>query len=360
MNHFLEKMAQITPWTNSGKHCSASNVGISIHPPFGMLMPGRSYSIPAYRYGFNGKENDNEVKGDGNQQDYGARMYDPRLKKFLSVDPLTKNYPWYTPYQFAGNKVINSIDLDGLEDVLSIETKYADGLRVVEVYYKDEAFYECQRQRAAALLGRLLNELPDEGALVVSVSFENDLIKTENVKMAYNSSAIVITNRAIANRFWSVMSDGDKLITALQGDQGFDAVSDVVIGAAGLLGEVLAAPESGGSSISGVAFSSDQIMGGLNKVESLYNGTYDRNKTYNPLKATLEDVGKAIGDKNNNAGKIYDAVNLGFNIKNFCMAKGKILTNGLDTKNSLDAGSNLGGTIKGINDAEKNINYGEK
>lgn len=37
-----------------------------------------------YRYGFNGKENDNEVKGEGNQQDYGMRIYDPRLGKFLS------------------------------------------------------------------------------------------------------------------------------------------------------------------------------------------------------------------------------------------------------------------------------------
>jgi RHS repeat-associated protein len=60
----------------------------------------------AYRYGFNGKENDNEVKGQGNQQDYGMRIYDPRLVKFLSMDPLIRSYPWYTPYQFAGNKVI--------------------------------------------------------------------------------------------------------------------------------------------------------------------------------------------------------------------------------------------------------------
>ncbi|MEZ2442984.1 RHS repeat-associated core domain-containing protein [Chitinophaga sp. RCC_12] len=48
-----------------------------------------------YRYGFNGKENDNEVKGEGNQQDYGMRIYDPRLGRFLSVDPLTKGYPHY-------------------------------------------------------------------------------------------------------------------------------------------------------------------------------------------------------------------------------------------------------------------------
>jgi RHS repeat-associated protein len=69
----------------------------------------------AYRYGFNGKENDNEVKGSGNQQDYGMRIYDPRLGRFLSVDPLAVSYPWYTPYQFAGNMPIEAIDLDGLE-----------------------------------------------------------------------------------------------------------------------------------------------------------------------------------------------------------------------------------------------------
>ena len=56
-------------------------------------MPGRAYSATgAYRYGFNGKENDNEVKGEGGQQDYGMRIYDPRLGKFLSVDPLAKEY----------------------------------------------------------------------------------------------------------------------------------------------------------------------------------------------------------------------------------------------------------------------------
>ena len=32
------------------------------------------------------------------------------------MDPLTASYPWYTPYQFAGNKPIKFIDLDGLEE----------------------------------------------------------------------------------------------------------------------------------------------------------------------------------------------------------------------------------------------------
>jgi len=96
--------------------------------PFGMTMPGRSYEaagIDAHRYGYNGKENDNEVKGEGNQQDYGFRIYDPRVARFLSVDPLAPDYPWYTPYQFAGNTPIQAIDLDGLEPLLSDLVDYA-------------------------------------------------------------------------------------------------------------------------------------------------------------------------------------------------------------------------------------------
>lgn len=44
------------------------------------------------------------------------RIYDPRIGKFQSVDPLNKSYPWYTPYQFSGNTPIQSTDLDGAEE----------------------------------------------------------------------------------------------------------------------------------------------------------------------------------------------------------------------------------------------------
>ena len=82
--------------------------------PFGMQMPGRKYSNGGdYRYGFNGKENDKDM--DGNCYDYGFRIYNPALGRFLSTDPLSKSYPWFTPYQFAGNSPITFIDLDGLE-----------------------------------------------------------------------------------------------------------------------------------------------------------------------------------------------------------------------------------------------------
>ena len=86
-------------------------------------MPERSYASPVYRYGFNGKENDNEVKGEGNQQDYGFRISDPRLGRFLSVDPLTKSFPELTPYQYASNSPIVNIDLDGEEGMWYIFAK---------------------------------------------------------------------------------------------------------------------------------------------------------------------------------------------------------------------------------------------
>lgn len=76
---------------------------------------GSGSIVSGYRYGFNGKENDNEVKGEGNQQDYGMRIYDPRVGRFLSVDLISKKYPNLTPYQFASNTPIQAIDQDGLE-----------------------------------------------------------------------------------------------------------------------------------------------------------------------------------------------------------------------------------------------------
>ena len=93
----------------------AEVVSCSDYTPFGAPMNERTFSSNKYRYGFNGKENDNEVKGQGNQQDYGMRIYDNRLGRFLSVDPLTADYPELTPYQFASNRPIDGIDLDGLE-----------------------------------------------------------------------------------------------------------------------------------------------------------------------------------------------------------------------------------------------------
>jgi RHS repeat-associated protein len=89
--------------------------------PFGMYMPGRSFSSGSYRYGFNGMEKDDEVKGNGKSYTSYFRQYDPRLGRWNSVDPITASTPSWSPYRFGFNNPTLFIDPSG-----NIETKYVD------------------------------------------------------------------------------------------------------------------------------------------------------------------------------------------------------------------------------------------
>jgi RHS repeat-associated protein len=90
-----------------------------------MQIKEPSYSATDYRYGFNGKEKDPEgMGGGGSTYDYGFRIYNPQIAKFLSIDPLSPDYPWYTPYQFAGNSPTRYIDLDGLEEAEPLQYNF--------------------------------------------------------------------------------------------------------------------------------------------------------------------------------------------------------------------------------------------
>ena len=93
---------------------TADRVSATDYYAFGMPMPGRTFSSNQYRYGFNGMEKDDEMgKGDGNSYDFGARFYDPRLGRWLAVDPLAAKYPYASPYNFVLNSPLIAFDPDG-------------------------------------------------------------------------------------------------------------------------------------------------------------------------------------------------------------------------------------------------------
>jgi len=71
-----------------------------------------------YRFGFGGMEKDDEIKGSGNSLDFGARIYDSRLGRWLALDPLMKEYPSWSPYLGIGNSPILYIDIDGREIII--------------------------------------------------------------------------------------------------------------------------------------------------------------------------------------------------------------------------------------------------
>jgi RHS repeat-associated protein len=90
-----------------------------------MYLPNRHQSSSEYRYGFQNQEIDNEIKGEGNSVNYKYRMYDPRIVRFFAVDPLTSKYPELTPYQFSNNRLIDMIELEGLENAPSGSYMYS-------------------------------------------------------------------------------------------------------------------------------------------------------------------------------------------------------------------------------------------
>jgi len=92
----------------------------------------RGYEV-GYGFAFNGKEKDDEgMGGGGSTYDYGFRIYNAQLGRFLSVDPLTRDYAFNSPYAFAENDVIRSIDLEGLEKLA------LSGTVPEEQYYKPD------------------------------------------------------------------------------------------------------------------------------------------------------------------------------------------------------------------------------
>jgi RHS repeat-associated protein len=90
----------------------ATVVSATDYYPFGLEMKGRTYSNDKYRYGFNGMEKDKEFNETYTTE---FRQYDPRIGRWLSVDPLTRKFPDQSPYTAFNNNPIFYIDPTGLK-----------------------------------------------------------------------------------------------------------------------------------------------------------------------------------------------------------------------------------------------------
>jgi len=124
---------------------------ITDYYPFGMQIEERSWvaSSAKYRYGFNGKEMDNEVSGDGNSLDFGARIYDSRLGRWLSLDPLMAKYPDLSAFCFTSNSPITFKDMDGRDIIIYYRDengdrqpfKYKPGIKPIDNKFVKRAVY---------------------------------------------------------------------------------------------------------------------------------------------------------------------------------------------------------------------------
>ncbi len=98
------KLSYHFPFLRDYKEINSVNTG----------LPNRHEAGNEYRYGVNGMEKDDEIHNvEGSSYDFGARIYDCRVGRFLSLDPKMLEYPFMSAYCYAANNPIGFIDIDG-------------------------------------------------------------------------------------------------------------------------------------------------------------------------------------------------------------------------------------------------------
>ncbi len=106
--------------------------------PFGMsFAEGSATSQQPYKY--NGKELDTE-RG-LNLYDYSARLMDPALGRFSTVDPLAEKYYWISPYAYCAGNPVNAIDPDGCSTWVMTNSDGTYGVVGGDLNDKDKNIY---------------------------------------------------------------------------------------------------------------------------------------------------------------------------------------------------------------------------
>ncbi len=97
---------------DNGNGTISSGELLSTHDyyPFGM-----EWNAGSYQYTYNGKERNDELGLDW--LDYGARMYDPTIARWVQVDPMAELTPNWTPYRYGFNNPIRYHDPTGLFEI---------------------------------------------------------------------------------------------------------------------------------------------------------------------------------------------------------------------------------------------------
>jgi RHS repeat-associated protein len=82
---------------------------------YGEVLEHREYAFTkSYTRGFNGALKEDELLGEFNAYDLGARMYSARLGRQLSTDPREAEYAWQSTYAYFSNSPISQIDFMGM------------------------------------------------------------------------------------------------------------------------------------------------------------------------------------------------------------------------------------------------------
>jgi len=158
--------------------------------------------------------NDKELFDDADLDwyDYGFRNYDPQIGRFPQLDPLTDDYPHYTPFQYAGNEPIANVDLDGLEE-LSALSAIPTGAMAAE------------KSLAPVVLKVTLKAAPKVASAGASIITKLSLITAKGVSDALLNANTLGLSDAFGNNHLSSYDDPYEQAAYLRGRLGGDAIA---------------------------------------------------------------------------------------------------------------------------------------
>ena len=151
---------------------------------FGLGLTGRVFHSERGVNGFNGMRKDDEIRdGVGTSYDFGARLYDPRVSRWLSLDPLARKYPGFSPYVFVANNPLLFIDYDGKDYGVYINHTTKTIIIKQTIYSAKE--HSAEASSAAMSWNNLSGKFEyvvgsGDQAVIYSVSFELSVTETES------------------------------------------------------------------------------------------------------------------------------------------------------------------------------------
>ena len=169
-----------------------SRVNEKDYYPFGMLEPGRQFIANDYRFGFNGKEKDDEVKGLGNSLNFGERIYDSRVARWLSLDPLKAKYTEWSPYNFGLDNPIVLKDDYGRDVSFSTVTN-KDGSKTVFVTVNAKLINLSSSKNHPSELAAIKSGIEYEAKKVFSQNF-ND-VNGQKVEVNFSLNISIISEK---------------------------------------------------------------------------------------------------------------------------------------------------------------------
>ena len=198
-----------------------------------------------YRFAFNGKEKDDEIKGAGNSYDFGDRIYDPRIGRWMSRDPREAKYPqWSTYNAFVCNPIL-FVDPSG--QGAEITREYNEQGKVTKIIVTTNIYVYSKTQDVNELgcyAGQIQSDIENQWNTPVNVDNQGNWEQSgskntvqynkENVEVEFKVNVFVSKDENAANEQYNkgniadnFIEIGDFLGSNFKGNTGALSTSDL-------------------------------------------------------------------------------------------------------------------------------------